>query len=198
MRVVILIVACLGSLTALAAKPEAIQHLKDGRYQLALEEFKKLANQGDHVAMVAIGNMHYQGLGTERNYQQALKWWMQAYEEGNLDAIANIGVLYRDGKGVERNPMIAYDIFLLIKVKQLGGPKIQSRVDKNLLKTVADMSQLQIEEALCYSEEYISRYLDHQGRGKIMQYRDEIELKQKLGRYPGLDIPNYDCDMFRQ
>jgi TPR repeat protein len=198
MRPIILTLLWAISVCAFAGKPDAIQYLKDGRYQQALNEFQSLARQGDHVAMVAIGNMHYQGMGIEQDYEQALNWWMKAYQLGNPDAVVNIGVLYRDGKGVERNLMIAYDIFLLIKVKELGETKTQLRNDNNLVKTVADMNEYQIEEALCYSEEYIARYLEQQGEGKIVQYLDELELKQKLGRYPGLRIPKYDCDKFRQ
>lgn len=197
MRITILILLWLVSFAVCAARSDAIEHFKNGDYQLALQEFKILSEQGDHVAMVAIGNMHYKGNGVEIDYRKALHWWMKAYELGNADAFVNIGVLYRDGKGVSRNPMIAYDIFLLTQVKQIGGPAIQSRNSSNLIKTVADMDESQIREALCYSEQYISRYLDKRGEGKIYQYRDEASLKEQLYGYPGLDIPQYDCERFR-
>lgn len=198
MRITILTILCVFSVTASADRPDAIEHFKNGEYQQALQEFKSLSDKGDHVAMVAIGNMHYKGNGVKKDYQKALQWWMKAYELGNPDAIVNIGVLYRDGKGVERNPMIAYDIFLLMQVKQIGGAAIQTRNSSNLIKTVANMDETQIQEALCYSEQYISRYLDNQGKGKIYQYREEASLKEQLYGYPGLNIPKYNCDQFRQ
>lgn len=183
--------------TVIANKDQAILYLNSGQFEKAMQEFSLLAKNGDHVAMVALGNMHYRGKGTAQDYDKALDWWMKAYELGNPDAIANIGVLYRDGKGVEQNLMIAYDIFLLIQLKNIGGPETQFRNNSNIIKTVSRMNQHQIQEALCYSEEYIFRYLANRGEGTLVQYREETSLKSMLKHSPALQIPQYDCELYR-
>lgn len=197
MRITVLILLSTVSMVAVSGKQEAIKLLENGQYHEAMKEFTALAKTGDHVAMVAIGNMHYRGHGTSQDYKKALDWWMKAYELGNPDAIVNIGVLFRDGKGVEKNLMIAYDIFLLIQLKNIGGPEIQYRTNSNIVKTVSRMSKLELEEALCYSEEYIARYINSYGQGTVVQYKDETSLKEKITSAGAMEIPKYDCTKFQ-
>ena len=197
MKTIIFILFATFSSVVLSDRQEAIQLLNAGDYKNAIIEFSKLADKGDHVAMVALGNMHYRGKGVDLDYQKALDWWMKAYELGNPDAISNIAVLYRDGKGVEKNLMIAYDIFLLIQLKNIGGPEIQIRNNSNIIKTIAQMQQHQIQEALCYSEEYISRYLENKGEGEIVQFREEVALKSKIKHLNVMEIPTYECSQYQ-
>ena len=60
---------------------------------------RKLADQGDAAAMVAIGYSSYDG----EDFQEAAKWWRKAAELGDSHAQSQLGKLYKDGKGVPRD-----------------------------------------------------------------------------------------------
>jgi len=177
---------------AIAGKSEAIAFLKSGQYEKAAKEFKTLAANGDTKAMVTIGELHYSGKLGSIDYKKANTWWYQAYKSGNADALSNIGVLYRDGKGVEQNLEVAYNIFLIVHMKSLGGQNTQIRNNGNLRKTIAKLNEKSINEALCYSEEYVYRYIDSKGISVEPTRNGEVRLKDKNWWLEG-EVPNYEC-----
>lgn len=179
-------------LAAMAGKNEAIAYLKSGQYAKAVEEFSVLAANGDTRAMVTIGNLYYEGKLGAIDYEQTYKWWYQAYELGNGDALSNIGVLYRDGKGVKQNLEIAYDIFVIVHMRGLGGQQTQIRNNGNLQKTIAQLSSDRIKIALCFSEEYVSRYLKQQGKSVASTKSGEERIKDKNWWLKG-ELPQYKC-----
>jgi len=174
-----------------AGKNEALALMDAGRYQEAYQEFQILASSGDTVAMVTIGNMFYSDqLGP--NYDEAYKWWQKAFDARNADALVNIGVLYRDGKGVTKNLEVAYDIFIIVHMRGLGTQNTQVRNGGNLQKTIALLDKKKIFDALCYSEEYVLRYIESKGISVEATKENEVKIKNKDWWLEG-ELPKFEC-----
>jgi len=174
-----------------AGKDEALELMNAGKYQEAYQEFQILASSGDSVAMVTIGNMFYSDqLGP--NYDEAYKWWQKAFNARNADALVNIGVLYRDGKGVTRNLEIAYDIFIIVHMRGLGTESTQIRNGRNLQKTIALLDRERVFNALCYSEEYVLRYVESKGASVEPTNKTEVKIKHKDWWLEG-ELPEFEC-----
>ena len=180
MRKLLIIFLLLPSLSV-AGKSEAISYLKSGQFEKAVKEFEILATEGDTKAMVTIGELHYSGKLGSIDFDQANSWWLRAYKAGNADALSNIGVLYRDGKGVEQNLEVAYNIFLVVHMKSLGGQNTQLRNNENLRKTIARLDAERVKIALCLSDEYIYRYIESKGVSVEHTKKGEIRIKDKIG-----------------
>lgn len=191
LRKLLLILLFLPSVS-IAGKTEAIAYLKSGQYEKAAKEFAVLADEGDSRAMVTIGNLHYSGKLGPIDFEQSHAWWHRAYQAGNADALSNIGVLYRDGKGVEQNLEVAYNIFLIVHMKGLGGQSTQIRNNGNLRKTIAKLDEARITKALCTSEEYVYRYIDAKGESVQPTQDGEQRIKDKNWWLEG-ELPDITC-----
>lgn len=66
--------------TALA---EAFEAYKRGRFQLALERYTDLANEGDADSQVQVGWMHAEGVGCVKNIEVATDFLSRAAARGN-------------------------------------------------------------------------------------------------------------------
>lgn len=177
---------------AIAGKSEAIAYMKSGQYEKAAAEFEILAAEGDTRAMVTIGQFYYSGKLGPVDYEKANHWWYRAYEAGNADALSNIGVLYRDGQGVQQNLEIAYNIFLIVHMRSLGGQNTQIRNNRNLRKTIARLDGESIRKALCFTEEYVYRYIDAEGKSVAPMKSEEIRIKDKEWWLQG-EIADFEC-----
>lgn len=56
--------------------------------------FIMAAEQGHADAQLHLGQMHYQGLGVERNFKEALRYFQAASQAGNLLAVFNLAQMY--------------------------------------------------------------------------------------------------------
>ena len=74
-----------------------------GDYAEALRQFKPLAEKGDPITQLTIGNMYYLGQGVTQDYKTAVKWYRLAAEQGDAHAQFNLGLMYYDGLGVTQN-----------------------------------------------------------------------------------------------
>jgi hypothetical protein len=142
----------------------AIAAERSGDHKQAIELFTVLADSGDSLAMIHVGNKYYSGDGVEVDYTKAMDWWLRAFHANNGDAPGNIGVLYRDGKGVKQNRKIAYTLFLATHMEGLGSESTQMRVNNHLRREAAELPPTDIEEALCYTWEYVLAYIDARGQ----------------------------------
>ena len=70
---------------------------------LEMKSVEAAVEQGDMEAQFNLGNMYYNGEGTEVNYEKALYWWEKAAEQGDADAQFNLGDMYYEGEGTEVN-----------------------------------------------------------------------------------------------
>jgi len=92
-------------LTTLAyADFQAGQNAYDrGDYELALNEWLPLAEQGQADAQVFLGFLYENGQGVPQDYVQAADWYRKAAEQGQPGAQYNLGLLYHIGQGVPQD-----------------------------------------------------------------------------------------------
>ena len=77
-------------------------------YAKAFDWFKKMANRGQSDGQYKIGEMYYEGLGTEKNLMQAAMWYMKAAESGYTKAQFHLAKMYFKGEGVIQDYVEAY------------------------------------------------------------------------------------------
>ena len=75
----------------------------------AFRLIKKLAMNGNFKAQNNLGNLYYNGVGTEEDLEKAFYCYQKAAENGNEIAMYNLGNLYYNGKGTEENLEKAFE-----------------------------------------------------------------------------------------
>jgi TPR repeat protein len=66
---------------------------EQGNYSLAIDRFKKSANQGDAEAQFALGKMYAAGRGVTQNITEAVRLFKLAAHQGHIEAQYYIGGL---------------------------------------------------------------------------------------------------------
>ncbi|MES2205362.1 MAG: tetratricopeptide repeat protein [Pseudomonadota bacterium] len=74
-----------------------------GAYDIAFNEIKPLAEQGNPEAQTYLGYMYAHGEGTLRDMKEAALWYRSAAEQGNMNAQNNLALMYYQGEGVEQS-----------------------------------------------------------------------------------------------
>ena len=90
-----------------------------GRYEDALRECKRLAEQGAE-AQVLLGRMYLTGKGIPLDTGEALKWYRRAAEQNNPYAQCRLGLMYHAGQGVTQNFAQAARWFRRAAVQELA------------------------------------------------------------------------------
>jgi len=85
---------------------------------VALDQQRKLAEQGDAAVQFAIGARYATGDGVKQSYAEAARWFSMAAAQGNISAQATLGAYYLSGTGVPKDASKAYFWALLA---QAGG-----------------------------------------------------------------------------
>ena len=88
------------SAPARAGWDEAMVAFERGDYETALEEFRGLAEAGDHDGQIGLGVMYANGYGVAQDFVQAAHWFRLAAEQGVASAQYRLGDLYYRGLGV--------------------------------------------------------------------------------------------------
>jgi TPR repeat protein len=76
---------------------------RQGDYDAAVNEFRRLADQGDAAAQAMLGFMYTRGLGVGRDYSEARRWLESAARQGNAEGEARLGFAYYYGRGVSQD-----------------------------------------------------------------------------------------------
>lgn len=84
-----------------ANEKKAVSAFEAGDYARALADFRRLAANGNPVALNNLAAMYATGTGVKKNHAQAAKYYTLAAEQGLPIAQYNIGNLYEKGLGVE-------------------------------------------------------------------------------------------------
>jgi len=74
-----------------------------GNYEIALQEWRLAAKQGDDDAQFYLGVSYNRGRGVVQDNTQAVRWWRLAAEQGNAKAQYSLGNMYYQGDGVPQN-----------------------------------------------------------------------------------------------
>lgn len=195
-KVTTLVTACFLAVTiSHAGVDEGIAAIQRNDYNVAYREFSALAAEGDSKAMTTIGMFFYNGDGFAQDYGKAMHWFIKAFQLGNGDAFNNIGVMYRDGLGVDVNRSIAYDLFLITHMRSLGSESTQYRANRNLRREVVQLTNDQIQAALCLSEEEVAVFVLNKGNvlgSSNSNSKNYVALKDKDWWLEG-EIEDFDC-----
>lgn len=89
-------------------------------YATSLKIWLPIAEQGDALAQVYVGEIFEKGMGVPPDYATAAHWYRKAADQGNVRAQISLGYLYERGLGVNRDPNIALSWYR----KAAGMPEV--------------------------------------------------------------------------
>lgn len=70
------------------------------KYRFSYLHFCKAASLGDKEAQLNLGNLFYDGKGTEKNVRVALDWYKKSAKLGSFAAAYNIAIHYKKTKNI--------------------------------------------------------------------------------------------------
>ena len=70
------------------------EELPEENISISIEELLKLAQDGNTLAMLKLGESYQYGKGIPKDLDKAKEWYEKAAEKGNVDAMVNLGALY--------------------------------------------------------------------------------------------------------
>lgn len=89
-------------------------------YATSLKIWLPMAEKGDALAQVYVGEIFEKGMGVPPDYATAAHWYRKAADQGNARAQISLGFLYERGLGVNRDPTSALNWYR----KAAGMPEI--------------------------------------------------------------------------
>ena len=96
----------------------ALNRVDDESLQLALDNCRAAADEGDMQAQFEMGDLYYQGERIEQDLDTALEWFEEASVQGHPAAQYRLGLMHYQGEGVERNLPQAY---IILKMAAING-----------------------------------------------------------------------------
>ena len=173
---------------------------------LAVEWYRKAAEQGNVDAQVNLGWCYEQGEGVEKDPALAVEWYRKAAEQGNAGAQLNLGWCYRKGEGVEKNPAVAVEWYRKAAEQGNAGAQLNlgecyqkgEGVEKNPA-AAAQWIRKTAERGGDYAQWALRFPFTCGDCGDVWAWEDVAELRECLGcnlRYPqGLVEPDgvQDC-----
>ncbi len=101
----VILTGLLGSFNsaAMAGLKEGIDAYYEGRYGVALNELRPLAEEKLPEAQFYLGVMYAKGRGVPQDFQKAIHWYRLAAEQGFPKAMSNLGGMYSKGYGVAKD-----------------------------------------------------------------------------------------------
>ena len=151
MRVAMLALALTLAISGqVAAEPleDGLAALERGDKALAVQWFRKAADQGNAGGQFMLGNMYDNGQGVPKDYALAVQWYRKAADQGDANAQNNLGVMYANGQGVPKDYTLAY---MWSNLGAAGGNELGG---KNRDAVAALMTSAQIGEAQRLSREW--------------------------------------------
>ncbi len=85
-----------------------------GDYELALKNWRPLAETGDAPAQVNLGVMYNQGHGVVQDDKEAARWYKLAADQGYSPAQWRLAIMYKTGTGVIQNYEEAFKLYKLV------------------------------------------------------------------------------------
>jgi TPR repeat protein/serine/threonine protein kinase len=91
---------------------EAQRNLASQDFADALPILRKVADDGDPMAMDYLGVLYQTGKGVPHDSDQAREWFQKAAEAGNLAGVTNLGAIYGNGEGMHEDYDKAFECSL--------------------------------------------------------------------------------------
>lgn len=131
---------------------EGVDAYQAGKFTVAVDKFKVLAEQGDASAQFNLGSLYRQGQGVAQDDKQAVAWWTKAAEQGHTDAQDNLGLRYAKGEGVEQDWVQAYKWF------SIAGMNKNASAAANAKVVAGKMTPEKIEQAQNLAKEWMVQH----------------------------------------
>ena len=147
-----------------------------GDHKTALTGFKKLAEQGNTRAQLALAGMYAMGIGTPADTKLALMWIQKAAELGDRDAPTFLGVSYYFGEWLDKDDQQAALWFA--KGVKIGDP--QARLFLDIMPRTASNTTVENMRTAAPDDEYSMRDLGTLG-GKTCHASALNEQGQVVG-----------------
>lgn len=120
--------------TTPASFDEAITAFNYGDNDLAIQQFRKLANEGDSRAQYYLAYMMDSGLGTAKDEAGASSWYKKSAQQDYLPAIVYMGYMYSSAHGVQRDDKEAFKWYT--RAAQMGDAIAQNNLATMLQRGV--------------------------------------------------------------
>ena len=141
-----------GVAPAHAGFDDTLKIYKKGDYQTAFEQFKELADDGNHGAQYYLGEMYRQGNGVQINLQEALKWYSLSSETNNAAPQYRLGNIYESGQAGSEDLKAAYMWYALASINGHGAGK------QSMERVAERMSAAEIAEAKKMVDEWVKKH----------------------------------------
>ncbi|MDH5622646.1 MAG: sel1 repeat family protein [Gammaproteobacteria bacterium] len=92
---------------------KGLEAYNSSNYEVALAEWRPLAEAGDAAGQFGLGMMYGNGFGVDMDDAQAIKWYSLAAEQGHAQAQCNLAVMYQNGWGVPQSDVEAIRLYTL-------------------------------------------------------------------------------------
>jgi TPR repeat protein len=131
---------------------EGVDAYQSGKFSVAADKFRLLAEQGDASAQFNLGSLYRQGQGVPQDDKQAALWWAKAADQGHTDAQDNLGLRYAKGEGVEQDMVQAYKWF------SIAGMRKNASAAANAKIMASKMTPDKIEEAQNLAKDWMAQH----------------------------------------
>ena len=112
--------------------------------QLAVQWYRKAAEQGNASGQNNLGWMYKEGRGVPQDDQLAVQWYRKAAEQGNASGQNNLIWMYKEGRGVPKNYVYAY---MWMNIAAFGGAFEQRPLNALQKILEKEMTPSQIQKA---------------------------------------------------
>lgn len=105
----IVMAICLVVCMRLYREGEMLSNSKN--HDVAFQELKKVAENGNKNAQYRLGRCYDKGYGVTENDSLAFLWYMKAAQQGSGKAMYQVGKCYKNGEGVTQDFNLAFTWF---------------------------------------------------------------------------------------
>ena len=112
------LVITLGILHAMERWPAGnyVNAMAKGQFDNARDFLVPEVSEGNPQALTAMANLHYLGLGGEKDFEKAAEIYHEAASKGYGAAQLNLGHLYKQGLGVRKSAERAFGWYIHAKI----------------------------------------------------------------------------------
>ena len=115
-------------------------------FKTAYKLFLPLAEQGNAIAQLNLGDMYLEGLGVPQDNKEAVKWTRLSAEQGDAEAQYNLGQMYYKGQGVQQDYVSAHMWFNLsgsngYKDAVGSRKKVEKKMTKQQMEKAQEMAR---------------------------------------------------------
>ncbi len=121
---------------------QGMAQFKRGEFEAAYKLWRPLAERGDALAQLNVGNLFERGQGVTQDSAEAAQWWLKAASRGVAQAQNNLGAAYLSGQGVATDYVQA-DKWLSLAVRRGYADAKKPREVVETIMSAAEIAEAQ-------------------------------------------------------